>query len=56
MALHIDYCNSFGVSKEEMEAAEESEGMHDSPNHVWRLTKPQLVRHIQGQKLKFPNP
>jgi thiaminase len=26
MALHIDYCKSFGISKEEMETAEESEG------------------------------
>jgi hypothetical protein len=34
MALHIDYCRGFGVSKEEMETAEESEGVHDSPDHV----------------------
>jgi thiaminase len=34
MALHIDYCRGFGVSKEEMEAAEESEGKHDIPSHL----------------------
>jgi hypothetical protein len=39
MALHIDYCKGFGVSKEEMEAAEESEGMHNSPHHAWQLNK-----------------
>jgi thiaminase len=39
MALHIDYCKGFGVSKEEMEAAEESEGMHNSPHHVWQLNR-----------------
>jgi hypothetical protein len=30
MALHVDYCNDFGISKEEMEATEESQGKHDS--------------------------
>ena len=37
MALHIDYCKDFGVSKEEMEAAEESEGRNDSPSMKWQL-------------------
>lgn len=27
MGLHIEYCKKFGVSKEEIEATEESQGM-----------------------------
>lgn len=27
MSLHIGYCKGFGVSKEEIEASEESQGM-----------------------------
>jgi hydroxymethylpyrimidine/phosphomethylpyrimidine kinase len=28
MKLHIDYCNGFGISKEQMINAEESKGAH----------------------------
>lgn len=34
MNLHVEYCNSFGVSKEDILASEESEGMSDS----WRYS------------------
>ena len=30
MGLHIDYCKDFGVTKEEIEMTEESQGMDDS--------------------------
>ncbi len=30
MALHIDYCKGFGVSKEQIDATEESEGKRES--------------------------
>jgi thiaminase len=38
MALHIEYCKGFGISKEEMEAADESEGEYGSSYYVWQLT------------------
>lgn len=39
MALHVDYCRGFGISKNEMEAAEESEGMHGTSHVGWLLTE-----------------
>lgn len=30
MGLHIDYCKDFGVTKEDMEKTEESQGIFDS--------------------------
>ena len=30
MSLHIDYCKDFGVTKEEIEASEESQGISSS--------------------------
>jgi hypothetical protein len=27
VALHVDYCKGFGITKAEMEASEESQGM-----------------------------
>jgi thiaminase len=28
MALHVDYCKGFGITKAEMEASEESQGVY----------------------------
>ncbi len=36
--MHIGYCEGFGISKEEMEASEESEGMVTFSNFVSMLT------------------
>jgi ATP-dependent RNA helicase DDX5/DBP2 len=33
MGLHIEYCKEFGVSKEEIEATEESQGMKLNEGH-----------------------
>jgi hydroxymethylpyrimidine/phosphomethylpyrimidine kinase / thiaminase len=34
MALHVDYCKGFGITKAEMEASEESQGMFVLTNTI----------------------
>ena len=34
MGLHIDYCNDFGVTKEDIEKTEESQGMFDELRRI----------------------
>lgn len=34
MGLHIEYCAGFGVTKEEMEASEESQGLSLSSQSI----------------------
>jgi tRNA C32,U32 (ribose-2'-O)-methylase TrmJ len=34
MSLHIEYCEGFGMTKEEIEAAEESQGMTVIPAYA----------------------
>jgi thiaminase len=38
MGLHIDYCKDFGITKEEIEATAESQGMRNHPQLERNLT------------------
>jgi hypothetical protein len=50
MELHIEYCKGFGVSKEEMEATAESQGMFlSSEMEKTKLTFVQPAQRTQGK-------
>jgi thiaminase len=52
MALHVDYCKGFGVSKGEMEACEESQGTFLTLLKVLGYTNvQQLALHTQGRNI-----
>jgi hypothetical protein len=48
MALHIDYCKGFGVTKEEIVATEEHQGKSEENTRTTANIEYQLVLHIPG--------
>jgi hypothetical protein len=48
MSLHIEYCEGFGMTKEEMEATEESQGMLGLEAIHTTTDSQQHVQHTPG--------
>jgi len=49
MSLHIGYCEGFGMTKEDMEATEESQGMLDLEATEAVTNNLQHVQHTRGK-------
>jgi acyl CoA:acetate/3-ketoacid CoA transferase alpha subunit len=51
MSLHIEYCEGFGMTKEEMEATEESQGTLALRDLHAAANIRQHARHIRGKRI-----
>lgn len=52
MKLHIDYCKSFGIEIEEIEATEEHQGTEPSPSRARLFEGPQKTQkdHMNSRR------